>query len=158
MRQQLAGPEGRNLLATGWRVVRSEGISALGKGVTPAVARGVLYGGAWCRLWAAGWGPLAVDLLLWFSLGLCCAVLPPLLLPLARPRVPAAAHAAVHVSVLLRLCHGCHAAHAMLRMWHKGHAVDLPAVERSSALAPPMPTSCRPAHRALCTHEAGAGC
>lgn len=46
VRQQLAGPEGRNLLATGWRVVRSEGVSALGKGVTPAVARGVLYGGA----------------------------------------------------------------------------------------------------------------
>lgn len=46
VRQQLAGPEGRNLLATGWRVVRTEGISALGKGVTPAVARGMLYGGA----------------------------------------------------------------------------------------------------------------
>lgn len=48
VRQQLAGPEGRNLLATGWRVVRAEGLGALGKGVTPAVARGMLYGGERC--------------------------------------------------------------------------------------------------------------
>lgn len=52
VRQQLAGPEGRNLLATGWRVVRTEGISALGKGVTPAVARGMLYGGLRIGLYA----------------------------------------------------------------------------------------------------------
>lgn len=45
VRQQLAGPGARNLLATGWTVVRAEGLGALGKGVTPAVARGVLYGG-----------------------------------------------------------------------------------------------------------------
>lgn len=45
VRQQLAGPGARNLAATGWQVVRTEGILALGKGVTPAVARGVLYGG-----------------------------------------------------------------------------------------------------------------
>ncbi|KAI3425920.1 hypothetical protein D9Q98_007892 [Chlorella vulgaris] len=45
VRQQLAGPEARNLAATGWNVVRQEGPLALGQGITPAVFRGVLYGG-----------------------------------------------------------------------------------------------------------------
>lgn len=45
VRQQLAGAGGRNLASTGWAVVRAEGLGALGKGVTPAVARGMLYGG-----------------------------------------------------------------------------------------------------------------
>lgn len=46
VRQQLAGPQARNLAATCWHVVRSEGPLALQQGITPAVARGVLYGGA----------------------------------------------------------------------------------------------------------------
>lgn len=45
VRQQLAGPAARNLAATGWQIVRREGPLALGQGITPAVARGVLYGG-----------------------------------------------------------------------------------------------------------------
>lgn len=45
VRQQLAGSGARNLAATGWHVVRSEGALALQKGITPAVLRGVLYGG-----------------------------------------------------------------------------------------------------------------
>lgn len=45
VRQQLAGPQARNLAATCWHVVRGEGLLALQKGITPAVARGVLYGG-----------------------------------------------------------------------------------------------------------------
>jgi len=45
VRQQLAGPEARNLASTAWHIVRSEGPLALQKGITPAVARGVLYGG-----------------------------------------------------------------------------------------------------------------
>lgn len=48
VRQQLAGSEARNLAATGWQVVRHEGPLALCKGITPAVARGVLYGGGPC--------------------------------------------------------------------------------------------------------------
>jgi solute carrier family 25 uncoupling protein 8/9 len=46
VRQQLAGPASRNLAATGWGIVRHEGVAALWQGVTPAVARGVVYGGA----------------------------------------------------------------------------------------------------------------
>ena len=45
VRQQLAGPEAINLLSTGIGVVRHEGIFALYRGVTPAVLRGMLYGG-----------------------------------------------------------------------------------------------------------------
>lgn len=54
VRQQLAGPEARNLVATAWQVVRGEGLMALQRGIVPAVARGVLYGGeavvlrGWC--------------------------------------------------------------------------------------------------------------
>lgn len=44
IRQQLAG-QGRNVLSTGFAVVRDDGPAALYRGVTPAVARGVLYGG-----------------------------------------------------------------------------------------------------------------
>lgn len=46
VRQQLAGPQARNLAATCWQVVRGEGLLALQRGIVPAVARGVLYGGA----------------------------------------------------------------------------------------------------------------
>lgn len=45
VRQQLAGAEGRNLFFTGVEVVQHDGASALFRGVTPAVARGLLYGG-----------------------------------------------------------------------------------------------------------------
>jgi hypothetical protein len=45
IRQQLLGNDSRNLLATGVTIVKDEGFGALYKGVTPAVARGVLYGG-----------------------------------------------------------------------------------------------------------------
>ena len=50
VRQQLAGPEARNLAATGWAVARGEGPLALFRGITPAVARGLLYGGEPWRL------------------------------------------------------------------------------------------------------------
>lgn len=45
VRQQLAGSEGRNLVVTGVSVVQQDGVGALFRGVTPAVARGLLYGG-----------------------------------------------------------------------------------------------------------------
>lgn len=45
VRQQLAGPGGRNLVATGVGMVRAEGVVSLYRGVTPAVLRGMLYGG-----------------------------------------------------------------------------------------------------------------
>ncbi|KAL4520330.1 hypothetical protein Ndes2526B_g01145 [Nannochloris sp. 'desiccata'] len=45
IRQQVAGPEGKNLFSTGVSVVRNEGVLALYRGVTPAVLRGMLYGG-----------------------------------------------------------------------------------------------------------------
>jgi solute carrier family 25 (mitochondrial uncoupling protein), member 8/9 len=45
VRQQLAGAHGRNLLLTGVAVVKEDGTTALFRGVTPAVARGLLYGG-----------------------------------------------------------------------------------------------------------------
>lgn len=46
VRQQLAGPQGSNMAVTCYRIVRHEGPFALCRGVVPAVARGVLYGGA----------------------------------------------------------------------------------------------------------------
>ena len=55
VRQQLAGPgAGRNLGSTCWRIVQVEGVAALFAGLTPAVARGVLYGGE-C-VWEGGRG------------------------------------------------------------------------------------------------------
>lgn len=45
IRQQVAGPEGKNLISTGVSVVRNEGVLALYRGVAPAVLRGMLYGG-----------------------------------------------------------------------------------------------------------------
>jgi solute carrier family 25 uncoupling protein 8/9 len=45
IRQQLAGNSSRNMFATGAAVVREEGVLALYKGVVPAVARGIVYGG-----------------------------------------------------------------------------------------------------------------
>ncbi len=45
IRQQVAGPEGKNLFSTGVSVVRNEGVLALYRGVTPAVVRGMMYGG-----------------------------------------------------------------------------------------------------------------
>ena len=45
IRQQVAGPEGKNLVSTGVSVVRNEGVLALYRGVAPAVLRGMLYGG-----------------------------------------------------------------------------------------------------------------
>lgn len=45
IRQQVAGPGGKNLFSTGVSVVRNEGLLALYRGVTPAVLRGMLYGG-----------------------------------------------------------------------------------------------------------------
>jgi len=45
VRQQLAGSESRNMFTTLVGIVRGEGVLALNKGVTPAVARGMLYGG-----------------------------------------------------------------------------------------------------------------
>lgn len=45
VRQQLAGNSSRNMLATLMGIVNQEGLLALNKGVTPAVARGMLYGG-----------------------------------------------------------------------------------------------------------------
>lgn len=45
VRQQQAGASSRNVLVTGVQVVRSEGLLALYKGVSAAVARGMLYGG-----------------------------------------------------------------------------------------------------------------
>lgn len=44
IRQQLAG-KGRNVFYTGYSVLREEGPTALYRGVTAAVARGMLYGG-----------------------------------------------------------------------------------------------------------------
>lgn len=44
IRQQLAG-RGRNVFATSWGVLREEGPFAFYRGVTAAVARGMLYGG-----------------------------------------------------------------------------------------------------------------
>jgi solute carrier family 25 uncoupling protein 8/9 len=45
VRQQLAGNNSRNMVATLVGIVNDEGLLALNKGVTPAVARGMLYGG-----------------------------------------------------------------------------------------------------------------
>jgi hypothetical protein len=45
IRQQVAGPGGKNLFSTGVAVVKNEGVLALYRGVTPAVLRGMLYGG-----------------------------------------------------------------------------------------------------------------
>lgn len=45
VRQQLAGPAARNVLSTGAAIVWHEGPLALARGMTAAVARGVLYGG-----------------------------------------------------------------------------------------------------------------
>ncbi|KAL6768479.1 UCP2A [Auxenochlorella protothecoides x Auxenochlorella symbiontica] len=45
VRQQTAGYNNRNFLATGFNVVRHEGVLSLYRGCTAAVARGVLYGG-----------------------------------------------------------------------------------------------------------------
>lgn len=45
VRQQLAGPGSTNLVSIGFGIVRNEGIFALYRGVTPAVLRGMLYGG-----------------------------------------------------------------------------------------------------------------
>lgn len=45
VRQQLAGNESKNMGSTLVAIVRDEGVMALNKGVTPAVARGMLYGG-----------------------------------------------------------------------------------------------------------------
>lgn len=45
VRQQLAGNESKNMGSTLVAIVRGEGVMALNKGVTPAVARGMLYGG-----------------------------------------------------------------------------------------------------------------
>ncbi len=45
IRQQVAGPEGKNLISTGVSVVRNEGVLALYRGVAPAVVRGMMYGG-----------------------------------------------------------------------------------------------------------------
>lgn len=46
VRQQTSGYNNRNFLATGFNVVRHEGVLSLYRGCTAAVARGVLYGGA----------------------------------------------------------------------------------------------------------------
>jgi len=45
VRQQLAGAESRNLVGTGIALVQQEGPIGLFRGVSPAVARGLLYGG-----------------------------------------------------------------------------------------------------------------
>lgn len=45
VRQQLAGRQSRNLIATGVIIVREEGVLSLYRGVTAAVLRGLLYGG-----------------------------------------------------------------------------------------------------------------
>ncbi len=45
MRQQLSGSSSRNMLATAVNVFREDGALAFYRGVSPAVARGVLYGG-----------------------------------------------------------------------------------------------------------------
>ena len=44
-RQQMAGNASRNLVSTGIALVRDEGALSLYRGVTPAVARGLIYGG-----------------------------------------------------------------------------------------------------------------
>lgn len=45
VRQQIAGNSSKNMIATLMGIVNEEGLLALNKGVTPAVARGMLYGG-----------------------------------------------------------------------------------------------------------------
>ena len=45
VRQQVAGAQGQNLFKTGVAVVKNDGVMALQRGVTPAVVRGMLYGG-----------------------------------------------------------------------------------------------------------------
>ena len=46
VRQQLAGPRARNVLSTGASIVWHEGPLVLSRGITAALARGILYGGA----------------------------------------------------------------------------------------------------------------
>lgn len=45
VRQQLAGNNSRNMVATLVGIVQNEGLLAINRGVAPAVARGMLYGG-----------------------------------------------------------------------------------------------------------------
>lgn len=75
VRQQLAGAEGKHLLATGISVVREEGALALYRGVTPAVARGLLYGGESPAIFqrkasslSYSWTPTAVLTFCWHTL------------------------------------------------------------------------------------------
>lgn len=52
IRQQLAGTQGRNMVTTGVNIVKNEGFLALYTGVTPAVLRGISYGGLRIGLYA----------------------------------------------------------------------------------------------------------
>ena len=61
VRQQLAGSSSKNLVATGVDVFKTEGLLALNRGVTPAVARGMLYGGMRIGLYNPIKGALTAD-------------------------------------------------------------------------------------------------
>lgn len=52
IRQQLAGENSQNIVRTGFSVVQKDGMNALYRGVAPAVARGILYGGTRLGLYA----------------------------------------------------------------------------------------------------------
>lgn len=67
VRQQTAATS-RNIFATGFNVVRQEGVLALYRGCTAAVVRGVLYGGECGRLGGerrVGGGGAGLYILVW---------------------------------------------------------------------------------------------